>query len=401
MARSGAPDPTKREAAGEYRQKLAVSFEYPVYFTEAVFAPRNPVFARALCPAEPPYPTRFLVAVDRGVAEAWPALAENLAEYVAAHPHLEPVAPLLVLPGGEEAKRGRAVVDRLHRALRELHLDRHSIVVAIGGGALLDAVGYAAATAHRGIRLVRLPTTVLAQNDAGIGVKNGLNAFGAKNFVGTFAPPFAVINDVRFIGSLPLRERRAGVAEAVKVALIRDAAFFGWIEAYADRLRAGEPAALAPLIRRAAELHLDHIRTSGDPFESGSARPLDFGHWAAHRIESLSEHRVRHGEAVAIGMALDLWYSHDLGWLSAAALERACGALEAVGLRLWDDVLERSDDAGAASLLAGLEEFREHLGGRLTVTLLAEIGRGVEVHALEAPRIERGIEWLRQRDRAR
>ena len=196
-----------------------------------------------------------------------------------------------------------------------LRIDRHSFVLAIGGGALLDVVGFAAATLHRGVRLVRMPTTVLAQNDAGVGVKNGINAFGAKNLLGTFAPPFAVINDSRFLSTLDRRDQIAGMAEAVKVALIRDRGFFAWISAHADALAAFAPDAVDHLIQRCAELHLQHIACGGDPFEQGSARPLDFGHWAAHKLEMLTGHAVRHGEAVAIGIALDCGYSVEAGHL--------------------------------------------------------------------------------------
>src|SRR4029078_10058039 len=117
-------------------------------------------------------------------------------------------------------------------------------------GAMLDAVGYAAATTHRGVRIVRVPTTVLAQCDGGVGLKNGVNAFGVKNFLGAFAPPFAIVNDERFLETLPARDRRAGMAEAVRVALVRDAAFFQWLETEAIALAAFEPAALATLVRR-------------------------------------------------------------------------------------------------------------------------------------------------------
>src|SRR6185312_16684743 len=157
------------------------------------------------------------------------------------------------------------------------------------------------------------PTTVLAQNDAGIGVKNGINAFGAKNMLGTFAAPFAVINDGRFLATLGERDRIAGMAEAVKVALVRDAKFFAWLRAAAPRLAAFDRDAVAQSIRRCAELHLAHIATGGDPFELGNARPLDFGHWAAHKLEVMTDHALRHGEAVALGMALDARYSVEAG----------------------------------------------------------------------------------------
>ena len=175
--------------------------------------------------------------------------------------------------------------------MNDQRIDRHSSVIAIGGGAMLDVVGFAAAITHRGVRLIRMPTTVLAQNDAGIGVKNGVNYLGKKNFLGSFAPPFAVINDFTLLYTLRPQQWRDGTAEAVKVALIRDRAFFEWIEANAARLVERDSTAFRFLIRRCAELHLEHITAGGDPFERGSARPLDFGHWSAHKMESLSQFR--------------------------------------------------------------------------------------------------------------
>ena len=265
---------------------------------------------------------------------------------------------------------------------------------------MLDAVGYAAATTHRGVRLVRLPTTVLGQDDSGVGVKNGINAFGAKNFLGTFAPPFAVINDTAFLQTLSARDRRSGMAEAVKVALIRDAVFFDWLEHNQQGLRAFEAVPLAHLVRTAAEIHMRHIATAGDPFEHGSARPLDFGHWAAHRLESLTDHELRHGEAVAIGMALDTRYSFETGLLSEACLERICSLLEGLGFSLWHDALARLDDNQKPLLLSGLREFREHLGGELTVTLLRDIGVGVEVHEIATDTVLSALLWLRARNAA-
>jgi 3-dehydroquinate synthase len=131
----------------------------------------------------------------------------------------------------------------------------------IGGGAVLDAVGFATATFHRGVRHVRCPSTVLAQNDSGVGVKNGVNSFGLKNLLGVFAPPFAVINDSAFIDALPARDKRCGMAEAVKVALIRDREFFVWLERTADALARFEPNALDILIQHCAKLHMNQIRT--------------------------------------------------------------------------------------------------------------------------------------------
>jgi 3-dehydroquinate synthase len=270
-------------------------------------------------------------------------------------------------------------------------------VLIVGGGAVLDMAGYAAATTHRGLRVVRLPTTVLGQNDSGVGVKNGVNALGTKNLLGTFAPPFAVINDRCFLATLSARDLTSGMAEAVKVALIRDRAFFEWLEANTARLAAFEEDAVAYSIRRCAELHLAHIAGSGDPFETGSARPLDFGHWAAHKLETLTGHALRHGEAVAIGIALDSRYAVETDRLDEGSQGRICAVLERLGLPLWHDALEEADSAGAPQVLRGLEEFREHLGGELCLTLLRAIGQGVEVHEVEPMALRRSLGWLRAR----
>lgn len=248
---------------------------------------------------------------------------------------------------------------------------------------------------------MRVPTTVLSQNDSGVGVKNSVNAFGKKNFLGTFAPPFAVLNDFRFIETLPRRDKVGGMSEAVKVALIRDAEFFHWLVAEADALGTCKPASLERLIRRCAELHLNHIATSGDLFEFGSARPLDFGHWAAHKLESLTHHRLRHGEAVAIGVALDTLYSARAGYLDEAGAEATLSLLERLGFRLWDEAMDLRAPDGHLRLMDGLGEFREHLGGDLAVTMLRAIGDGFEVSQIRDDVMLDSINCLRRRDRSR
>lgn len=150
-------------------------------------------------------------------------------------------------------------------------------------------------------------------------------------------------------------------------------------------------------IHRCAELHLRHIADSGDPFESGAVRPLDFGHWAGHKLEQLSDYRIRHGEAVAIGIALDVIYSVKAGHLGDAAAERALRLLEELGFDLFADELLHASPAKRPRVLDGLEEFREHLGGDLTVTLLTEIGRGFEVHHMDAQKIIDSIDDLKRR----
>jgi 3-dehydroquinate synthase len=333
--------------------------------------------------------------VDQAVSAAWPSLVDDIHRYVDSHrDRLQLTRVPLVMLGGESAKNDAALVARLHADFNAAGMDRHSCVLVVGGGSLLDMVGYAAATAHRGLRLIRVPTTVLAQNDAGVSVKNGINAFGKKNFLGTFSPPFAVLNDRRFLDSLSRRDRIAGMAEAVKAALIRDAQLFHWMVDRARALESGDPKPLAHVIRRCADIHLDHIARSGDPFEAGSGRPLDFGHWAAHKLEALTRFRLRHGEAVALGVALDTLYSVHAGFLDPQAGEATLTLLKNLGLPLWDEALANPD------LLNGLTEFREHLGGELTVTLLQDIGNGFEVHAIHEALVRQSIAQLHSRSLA-
>ncbi len=383
-------------------QRISVPFEYPVYFTHDLFSTANDDLIEALSSREPTRRHRVLVVIDAAVATSWPALLTDIERYADRHAdRMQLAAPAIVLPGGEDCKNDAKLVPSLYARFRELCLDRHSYVLIIGGGALLDAVGFAAATCHRGVRVVRVPTTVLGQADSGVGVKNGVNLMGAKNFVGSFAPPFAVMNDPNFLRTLTRRDRIAGMAEAVKVALIRDAAFFAWLDESGKLLESGDAKALSYLCWRSAELHLDHIRTGGDPFELGSARPLDFGHWSAHKLESMTEHRLRHGEAVAIGMALDTLYSQRIGLLSLADARAVTRLLTRLGFRLWDDVLTSVGADGRPAVLGGLDDFREHLGGELTITLLRGIGRGQEVNRIDEPAMLEALQELHREDGAR
>jgi 3-dehydroquinate synthase len=382
-----------------FAQTFSIRYDYPVHFTRDLFDQRNPCLRQVLMSGPLARPQRLAVFLDEGVALAWPQLAARIADYAAAHAAaMELVGDIVVIPGGETVKNQHDCVEAVLKDLSARHIDRQSYALAIGGGAVLDAVGFAAAIFHRGVRHIRCPTTVLAQSDSGVGVKNAINAFGLKNLLGTFAPPFAVINDQAFLDVLPARDKRAGMAEAVKVALIRDGAFFDWIEREAAVLAAFEPNALQTLVRRCARLHMRQIACGGDPFESGSARPLDFGHWSAHKLETLTRHTLRHGEAVAIGIALDSRYSVLAGLSPEGEDTRIVRLLQALGFTLWDDALDLRDASGRRRIIAGISDFQEHLGGELTVTLLAAIGHGVEVHAMDEELIEIAIGWLKRRD---
>jgi len=379
-------------------QKFEVPYVYPVCFTDGIFDHDNPLFVDTLSRLEPQKKHRFVVFVDEGVASVCQDLIENVRTYAKAWPdRLELATDPVVIPAGENLKSELHYIEQLQKVIFDCHIDRHSYVVGLGGGALLDAVGLVAATSHRGIRHIRIPTTVLGQNDSGVGVKNGVNLFGQKNYVGTFAPPFAVLNDYDFIDTLPDRDKIAGMAEAVKVSLIRDGEFFNWLEKHSDDLMLFKPEAMRYMIKRCAELHMNQIANGGDPFESGSARPLDYGHWSAHKLEGLTRYHVRHGEAVAIGLALDTHYSVLKGLLPAGDDERVCFLLEHLGFRLWHPALLMADRSEQLEILNGLVDFREHLGGELTITLLQAIGQGIEVHEMDDQLVRQSIDWLQAR----
>jgi 3-dehydroquinate synthase len=366
------------------QQNLLVPFHYPVHFTEDLFHPENPLLASVAAGEGNGGRGKVLCVVDRGVCRKTPGLLKRMDAYCRKRAGLSLARAPLVVPGGEAVKNSYQYVHLVQEAIHQGGLCRQSYVLAVGGGAVLDMAGYAAASAHRGVRLIRVPTTVLSQDDSGMGVKNGINAFGKKNFLGAFAPPFAVLNDWTFLRTLSDRDWRSGIAEAVKVALIKDAEFFEFLEQHAAALAARDMGRMRPLIHRCAELHLQHIQNGGDPFECGSSRPLDFGHWAAHKLEQLSGFRLRHGEAVAMGMALDATYANLLGLLPGPAWRRVLDLLLTLGFAVYapemDGPLSRENPD---SLLHGLDEFREHLGGPLTIMLLEGIGRGVEVHEID------------------
>lgn len=367
-------------------QAFSVPFRYQVCFLEGIFNVNNPMLADFLDNGKK---AKAFFVVDSGVADAFPNLLNDINDYAKAYENkfllsTEPV----VVPGGEISKNDETIFKKIVDATSIYGIDRHSYIVGIGGGAVLDMVGFAAAISHRGIRHIRIPTTVLSQNDSGVGVKNGINSYGKKNYLGTFAPPFAVINDFNFLITLDDRDWRSGISEAIKVALIKDLSFFEWLEKHASPLanRVMEP--MQELIIRCAQMHMDHI-AGKDPFETGSARPLDFGHWAAHKLEHLTHYQVRHGEAVAIGIALDSTYSYLKGMISQADLMRIINLIKTLGFEIYHPELS------GQALLKGLEEFREHLGGELTITLLESMGKGVEVHQMDNELILKSIDQLK------
>ena len=380
------------------RKNIRLECSHRVYFTKDSFSTKNDTLAEILQPHREGIKTKALVFVDEGIIDGNPNLIEHISSYFRSREdRLNLVCSPEFIRGGEPAKNDWSLVEKIWELLNKNAMCRHSYVIVIGGGAALDLVGFAASTAHRGVRLIRFPTTTLSQGDGGVGVKNGVNYFGKKNWIGTFSVPDAVVNDFTFLLGLPHVQKRAGYVEAIKVALIRDRSFFEFIEENAEALSSFNTNLLEQVIRKSAALHLEHIAGSGDPFEKGSARPLDFGHWVAHKLEQLSNFQIGHGEAVAIGLAVDLTYSARVGLVKAKTTERILNLLEKLGFPLYHDLLNEVSDSGNRVILEGLEEFREHLGGELTITLIQGIGEGIEVHAMDRQSILQAVSDLHNR----
>jgi 3-dehydroquinate synthase len=370
---------------------IPITFKHRVIFTRDAFAVSNSGLADVLSEGGG---RRVLVFLESTVAGAWKALPDQIHAYFAKIDF--DFRGVKIFAGGEACKADEDLIHKVWQEIDTSHIDRHSYVLAIGGGAFLDAVGYAVSTAHRGVRLVRFPSTTLSQDDSGVGVKNAINAFSKKNWIGSFSVPFAVINDFKLLETQDPESSVAGLIEAVKVALVKDGEFFKWIEANVTALSQLDREPFEECIKRSALLHARHIALGGDPFETGSSRPLDFGHWAAHKMEALTNYQLSHAEAVSVGLALDTIYSEKIGFLEKAKAERIISVLMNLGLKTYHPSLDWTDAKGNRRVLAGLDEFREHLGGELTVLLLADLGKGVDVHEFDLILLEESIEQLRE-----
>ena len=370
--------------------EIPITFQHRVIFTRGAFSKGNSTLAGLL---EEGGGRRALIFLEKSVADSWKKLVDEIHAYFAKS-EID-FRGISIFAGGEACKSDDSLVREVWREIDQRHIDRHSYVIAIGGGAFLDAVGFAVGTAHRGVRLIRLPTTTLSQDDSGVGVKNAINAFGKKNWIGTFCVPFAVVNDFRFLTSQDPESSLSGLIEAVKVALVKDSSFFEWIEENVDQLTLLQQAALEECIKRSALLHARHIALGGDAFETGSSRPLDFGHWAAHKLEALTGYQLSHAEAVAVGLALDTIYSRRTNLLSTADADRIFSVLRKLGRQTYHPALDWTDKKGQRRVLTGLDEFREHLGGELTVLLLGGIGKGIDTHEFDIKILNETIDELR------
>lgn len=366
--------------------EFSVPFVHRLRFTQDILGTEEGVLLDLLEPSGD-LPPRVQFWVDESIAQSQPDLRHRLRAFLTRHTgRITPTGNVQIVPGGEAVKNDIHILERMLKVFHAANLDRRSYIVVIGGGAVLDAVGFAAAIAHRGIRLIRLPTTTLAQADSGVGVKNSVNLFHKKNWLGTFSVPWGIINDSSLLSTLPDRDFVCGFSEAVKVTLLKSPGQFSELCRNAERIRHRDMPAAEHMIRVSAELHRAHITQGGDPFEMLEARPLDYGHWSAHKMEVMSDFQLKHGEAVAIGVAVDTVYSSLVHGLPKSEVTRVLQCLDRLGL-----VLDHPALHDTTTLFAGLEEFRQHLGGRLTLTMLQDVGQPLEVHTVEHPQMHEAI----------
>ena len=272
----------------------------------------------------------------------------------------------IVLEDGERYKDW-TTLNRIYDALLERRCDRKTALIALGGGVVGDLAGFAAATYMRGIPFIQVPTTLLAQVDSSIGGKTGINHPLGKNMIGAFYQPRLVLADTQVLETLPPRELSAGMAEVIKHGLIRDAAFFAWLEQNMEKLLACDQDALAHAVRRCCEIKAAVV--AEDERETGVRALLNFGHTFGHAIESgLGYGKWLHGEAVAAGMVMAADLSRRMSLVAPADVERIIALLKRAGLPV------APPDISAERLLELMGVDKKAEGGKLRFILLDGIG---------------------------
>ncbi|QOJ13288.1 MAG: 3-dehydroquinate synthase [Planctomycetia bacterium] len=309
---------------------------------------------------------RISVISDSNVAPLWADAIRDVVE----------VGFVEVIPAGEESKTLRTA-ERLYDAFGREGLGRGDLILALGGGVVGDLAGFVAATWHRGLRFVQLPTTLEAAVDASVGGKTGVNHAAGKNLIGAFHQPAAVVIDTEFLDTLSERDFRAGLAESVKHAAIRDAEFFEWHEQHAAAILARDPDALESLIRRNCEIKADVV--AQDEREAGLRAILNYGHTVGHAIEHAAGYALRHGECVAIGMVAENHAATGLGLMSVAEAARVSALLGAMGLPTRVPPGAGVEADTVVRLCRGDKKSR---GGQVRAALVDRIGRAQEAVVL-------------------
>ncbi len=295
-----------------------------------------------------------------------------------------PAGAALVLQGGEQCKSVQHL-ERIWQFLYEQRIDRKSLVIVVGGGAVSDLVGFAAATYMRGVACVLIPTTLLAQVDAGIGGKTGCNFAGIKNLIGITQQPRAIVIDINSLAGLSERELRSGFAEVVKHGLIADGNYFSWVTSKPCSDWNSEE--LVSIVATSCAIKARIVQ--GDETEQGARKTLNFGHTIGHAIEALSFNSgspLAHGEAVAIGMRAEGIISTRVGMLPRAELDKLTQGLRAVGLPIQlPRHISREDIVNCMSL------DKKNVAGIARWTLLRSIGDATFDHEVPQEIIDEAI----------
>lgn len=272
---------------------------------------------------------------------------------------------ILEVPAGEEQK-SLETASRLYQELTDFYAERTTPILALGGGVIGDLSGFVAATYLRGVPLVQLPTTLLAQLDSGIGGKVAVNHGNLKNKIGAFYQPKLVLSDITTLKTLPNGELSDALAEAIKYGAIRDAELFGYIEKNLESIKSFDDSALETIVARAAKIKAEVVEK--DERDFGLRRILNYGHTVGHALESVSGFRVRHGEAVAIGMLAAARISNRLGTLDKKDVTRLGKVIAKAGLPTSLPGLE------IKKLLQAMKHDKKSLQGNVRFVLLKSIG---------------------------
>jgi len=384
-----------KNASIELGDNLQVDCEFDVRYmhrlriTQNVFTDNSDVLLQLL-ESPPGKRPKVVIFVDSNLVKANSRILDDIAAFKKKYgDHVDMVGDVQIIPGGEVVKSNHRHIELILRMIDTLHICRRSYIVGIGGGAVLDTVGFAAGMAHRGVRFIRIATTSMAHGDSAMAVKNGMNAFEKKNYLGNFAVPWAIINDEAMLKSLSLEDWISGFSECVKVALLKDKSLFKALQENASSIASRNIDVGVPLLRRSGMIHFDHITKGGDPFEAKAARPLDFGHWAAHKLEQMCAFKLPHGHAVAIGLAIDVTYANLMGFLSDHEHQQTLACLKSLGFVLYLEEMRH-----VTEMISGLEEFREHLGGELTIPMISAIGECFDITEINTEKMREAINYL-------
>jgi 2-epi-5-epi-valiolone synthase len=310
----------------------------------------------------------------------WQQYAGAIAAYAERHLNCAGVHCI----SGSEKDKTLDGVSAICRVAAEAKLPRRGTIVGIGGGVVLDVAGLAATIYRRGVSYVRVPTSLIGIVDVGVGIKHGVNFCGKKNLLGSFFPPYACVNDKRFLQSLPCRHVAAGIAEIIKIAVVADPELFSLLERFGARLAETRfqsiPDVADEVLIRAEAAMIDEL--SHNLFEDDLKRLSDFGHTFSPMLEMESHHSLVHGEAVALDMLVSVAISVEQGVCDSLLLTRLIGLYREVGLPTVNRLLE------PPLLMAAAAETRAHRAGALNLVVPRDVGSSTFVQHLSFAHVE-------------